>query len=157
LPTKSESLLSRSARDIDYEDSLFKSNKNDGGTLKHLSYSLSADKNGFKVGTSAVERNGFLKVDEGSYDISVLSGSLSGRVDNDDIHAMAKAALAKVEVNLGPLSVNSGVTFDTGVKANQEGLGVYLGGVGMTIGPKTDISTPIGGFSIDFRKIFEWF
>ena len=111
---------------MDCEESLCKSNKNDGGTLKRLSYSLSANKNGFKVGNSALERNGFLQVDEGSYDLSVLSRYFSERIDSDDIHAMTKAALSKTKVNLGHSSLNAGITFETGVKANQEGLGFYL-------------------------------
>ena len=52
---------------------------------------------------------------------------------------MTKATLSKTQVNLGPLSLNAGITFGTGVKANQKGLGFYLGGVGMRIAPKFDI------------------
>lgn len=78
-----------------------------------------------------------------------------GLDDDDNFNEMGNAALVRYEVQAGPVSVNTGITFDTGIKASKDGVGAYFGGIGLTLGPKFDISTPFGGFSVDFTKIFD--
>ena len=92
----------------------------------------------------------------GTLTYSVLRGSVfTGADDNGkNFKAMAKGALVKKELEVGPLSVSAGITGDTGFMCGEDGIGLYFLGNGMTLGTKSDISILGFGFSIDFTKIF---
>lgn len=129
--------------------------------MKLLSNSLSAHlgtENGAKIGAKI--EVGLYEHKLGDEDISltnsVLTGSSHVGYDDDSgaINAMVKANVIKSEVKAGPLGISAGIGFDTGFKADKDGIGAYVGGTGLTLGPKTDFSILGLGFSIDWTKLF---
>jgi hypothetical protein len=55
------------------------------------------------------------------------------------------AEICKAEANVGGIGVLVGLSFDTGVSIGPEGAGVSIGGFGVSIRPKINIQTPLGG------------
>ncbi len=163
---KAEPTLSRTERDIADDkinhDHSFKFGKSEN-QVKILSNSFAVGKDRLKIGGSFLEHNFKGQLGDhprGTVDIGheAQLGNVGLHVGLDDdksgISLMGKATLIKSEAQLGALSVNGGVSFDTGIKSSKDGVGIYILGVGGTIGPKTEISFPYGGFSIDWRKLF---
>ena len=82
-----------------------------------------------KAEGSAIERKFGNDYGDVTLKASVFSASADLGLDEDDnFNAMGKAALLRYgEVQAGPVSVNNGITFDTGIKAGKDGVGAYFG------------------------------
>jgi len=149
---KPETELSRPARDINHDHSFKFGDQN--SEFKLLSNSLSAHENGAKIEVGVYEHK--LGDEDISLTNSVLTGSSHvGFDDNSEtFNAMVKANVIKSELKAGPLGINAGIGFDTGFKTGKDGIGAYVGGTGLTLGPKTDFSIFGLGFSIDWTELF---
>ncbi len=132
--------------------SLKRENEHGSEGLKIGSGSFSASSSSSGVSLSMIEQ----KYDTKDLSVSTNVGTVGVDIDHslDKYKLMGKAQALRSEVSMGPVALNTGLTFDTGYTIGKDGVGIYFGGTGFTLGKKTDISTPIGGFSIDFGKIF---
>ncbi len=148
-------------RSVEYEGSLVSHELDDPSGLK---YGLKVGSGSFvvdsKSSSPSVQGSFSMLEQKTEFDdlltISTNIGTIGVDIDHslDNYKLMSKAQVVRGEVSLGPVALNTGVTFDTGFTYGKYGGGVYYLGTGFTLGKKTDISTPIGGFSIDFGKIF---
>eukprot|EP01029_Cantina_marsupialis_P029179 TRINITY_DN779909_c0_g1_i1.p1 TRINITY_DN779909_c0_g1~~TRINITY_DN779909_c0_g1_i1.p1 ORF type:complete len:181 (-),score=44.44 TRINITY_DN779909_c0_g1_i1:144-686(-) len=99
-----------------------------------------------------VAKAGVFNFHDSGGSIDLLSAEFSTEFSGTYIGATGGVNLVKASA--GPFDADIGLSADTGGGIKDDSLQVEALGFGFSVGRKMGISCPLGGFSVDFGKIF---